>query len=185
MLALEILGSTHGAHCWGIPASSCADRECTDSCSTEGKHTDTIFYVVRQIRLHPRERFILLEIEKGYNKYMEEEDHIHSTLLPAHTHSCCSCCNGSRAAAHGSSSSFSLLLVTSLSALSTILSNISLFYRHFMVNMEGPIALKHGMNCGTICRYTKSGDGSRYFFVYLTKRVFSIGGNKDFIGVAI
>ena len=122
MLALEILGSTHGAHCWGIPASTCADRECTDSCSTEGKHTDTIFYVVRQIRLHPRERFILLEIEKGYNKYMEEEDHIHSTLLPAHTHSCCSCCNGSRAAAHGSSSSFSLLLFSSrshtLSALS-------------------------------------------------------------------
>jgi hypothetical protein len=35
------------------------------------------------------------------------------------------------------------------------------------------------------CRYTTSGDGSR-FFVYLTKRVFFlIGGNKDFIGVAI
>jgi len=30
------------------------------------------------------------------------------------------------------------------------LSNISLLYRHFIVNMEGPIALKHGMNCGTI-----------------------------------
>ena len=30
------------------------------------------------------------------------------------------------------------------------LSNISLLYRHFMVNMEGPIALKHGMNCGAI-----------------------------------
>jgi len=29
-------------------------------------------------------------------------------------------------------------------------SNINLLYRHFMVNMEGPIALKHGMNCGTI-----------------------------------
>jgi len=27
------------------------------------KHTDTIFYVVRQNRLHPRERFILLDIE--------------------------------------------------------------------------------------------------------------------------
>ena len=27
------------------------------------KHTDTIFYVVRQIRLHPRERSILLDIE--------------------------------------------------------------------------------------------------------------------------
>jgi hypothetical protein len=30
------------------------------------------------------------------------------------------------------------------------LSNISLLYRYFMVTMEGPIALKHGMNCGTI-----------------------------------
>jgi len=30
------------------------------------------------------------------------------------------------------------------------LSNISLLYRHFMVNMEGPVALKHGMNYGTI-----------------------------------
>jgi hypothetical protein len=32
---------------------------------------------------------ILLEIEKGYNKYMEEEDYIHSTLLQALTHCCC------------------------------------------------------------------------------------------------
>jgi hypothetical protein len=30
---------------------------------------------------------------------MEEEDYIHSTLLPALTHCCCSCCNGSKAAA--------------------------------------------------------------------------------------
>jgi hypothetical protein len=29
------------------------------------KHTETIFYVVRQNRLHPRERVIVLEIEKG------------------------------------------------------------------------------------------------------------------------
>jgi hypothetical protein len=29
------------------------------------KHTDTIFNVVRQNRLHPRERVIVLEIEKG------------------------------------------------------------------------------------------------------------------------
>jgi len=83
---------------------------------------------------------------------MEEKDYI-----------CCSysCCNGSKAAAIAALS-FSLLLRShshvltfSLSALSTILSliflsNISLLYRHFMVNMEGPIALKHGMNCSTI-----------------------------------
>jgi len=41
----------------GIPAPPCADRGCTDSCSNGGeRHTDTIFYVVRQNRLHPRER---------------------------------------------------------------------------------------------------------------------------------
>ena len=37
-------------------------------------------YMVRQNRLHPRERIHLLEIEKAYNKYMKE-DHIHSTLI--------------------------------------------------------------------------------------------------------
>jgi len=47
--------------------------------------------------------------------------------------------------------SFSPLSCTHSRSLSLIfLSNISLLYRHFMVNMEGPIALKHGMNCGTI-----------------------------------
>jgi hypothetical protein len=46
---------------------------------------------------------------------------------------------------------FSSLHVLTHSHFSHIfLSNISLLYRHFMVNMEGPIALKHGMNCGTI-----------------------------------
>ena len=78
-----------------IPIVGESDRWCTDNCSTEGKHTNIIFNVVRQNRLHPRERSILLEIKKGYNKYMEE-DCIHSTPI---SH----CCNGS-------SSSFSLPL---------------------------------------------------------------------------
>ena len=48
----------------------------------EGKHTDTIFNVVRQNRLHPRERVIVLEIEKGLQYiHVEEEDYIHSTQL--------------------------------------------------------------------------------------------------------
>jgi hypothetical protein len=44
----------------------------------------------------------------------------------------------------------SLLLFTFSHTLCTlsILSNISLLYRHFMVNMEGPIALKHATICG-------------------------------------
>ena len=66
-----------------------SDLWCTDNCSTEGKHTDTIFYVVRQNRLHAWERQYYLEIEKGLQKYMEE-DHIHSTPI---SHCPCSCCN--------------------------------------------------------------------------------------------
>jgi len=60
-----------------------SDRGCTDSCSSEGKaHWDTIFNVVRQNRLHPRERVIVLEIEKGLQYiHVEEEDYIHSTQL--------------------------------------------------------------------------------------------------------
>jgi hypothetical protein len=39
----------------GIPSPPCADRWCTDICSKEAKHTDTIFYVVRQIAyIHER-----------------------------------------------------------------------------------------------------------------------------------
>jgi hypothetical protein len=95
-LSYQLLGNS------GTP---CADRGCTDSCSEKGKaHWHNILRGSANC-LHPRERFILLEIEKGYNKYMEEEDYIHSTLLPALTHSCWSCCNGS-------SSSFSSSLHT-------------------------------------------------------------------------
>jgi len=64
----------------GIPPPPCADRGCTNSCSTEGKaHWHNILRGLANC-LHPRERFILLEIrERIQNKYMEEEDHF--TLL--------------------------------------------------------------------------------------------------------
>jgi len=40
----------------GIPAPPCADRWCSDCCPLEAKHTDSIFYVVRQITyIHGRE----------------------------------------------------------------------------------------------------------------------------------
>jgi len=56
----------------------------------EGKHTDTIFYVVRQIAyIHGRGHFIRDRERKQY-KYMEEEDHFTQTLLPALIHSYCS-----------------------------------------------------------------------------------------------
>jgi hypothetical protein len=51
---------TEGGICWGFPTGGVlifAQRR--------EKHTDTIFNVVRQNRLHPRERVIVLEIEKG------------------------------------------------------------------------------------------------------------------------
>ena len=80
--------SSFGNAVLGIPAPHARTGGVLIVAQRRVKHTDTIFYVVRQNRLHPRERFILLEIEKGYNKYMEEEDYIHSTLLPALTHNC-------------------------------------------------------------------------------------------------
>jgi len=82
------------------------------------KHTDTIFYVVRQIRLHPRERSILLDIE------------IHGRRLHLlqWQQGCCHC-----------SSLFSLyshVLSLSLLFTLTLLSNNCLFYRHFMVRQD-------------------------------------------------
>ena len=60
----------------GISAPPCGTMVFMIIALRRGKHTDTIFYVVRQNRLHPRERVIVLEIEKGLQKYMEED---HST----------------------------------------------------------------------------------------------------------
>jgi hypothetical protein len=88
------------------------------------KHTDTIFYVVRQNRLHPRERFILLDIEIHGRR-------LH--LLPLQQ-GCCHC-----------SSLFSLyshVLSLNLLFTLTLLSNNCLFYRHFMVNIGGANSLK-------------------------------------------
>ena len=52
---------------------------------------------------------------------MEEEDYIHSTLLPTLTHSCCSCCNGSKAAAIAALSFSQLTLTFSLLSSLTLL----------------------------------------------------------------
>jgi len=73
----------------GDSDSPCADRWCIDSCSLEAKHTDTIFNVVRQNRLHPREKSILLESDRErITTHMEEEDHFTQTLLPLLLHCC-------------------------------------------------------------------------------------------------
>ena len=94
-----------------------SDRGCTDNCSKERvKHTGTIFYVVRQIRLHPRERVIVLGIEKGLQQiHGEEEDYI--TLLNSSTLSSRSCCNGSKAAAIAALSFSQLFCTNSLHSL--------------------------------------------------------------------
>ena len=81
----------------GIPAPPCADRGCTDSCSNGGeRHTNTIFNVVRQNRLHPREKSILLESDRErITTHMEEEDHFTQTLFSLLLHCCTrqqSCC---------------------------------------------------------------------------------------------
>jgi hypothetical protein len=115
--------------CWGIPSPPCADRGCTDSCSSEGKHTDTIFNVVRQNRLHPRERVIVLEVEKG----LQNNTWRRITQLPVHTLCCIwqqGCCPWQQLLFFSSSRHFTL---TILSSLTLLLSNISLLYMHFLV----------------------------------------------------
>jgi len=83
------------------------------------KHTDTIFYVVRQIRLHPRERVIVLDIEihgvGGLHllllqllQWQQGCCHYSSLFLSTHTH---------------------VFSHNSLCTLFTLLSNNCLFYR--------------------------------------------------------
>jgi len=72
-------------NCWGIPAPPCADRGCTDSCSSEGKaHWHNILRGSAKPPTSTGESPYYLEIEKGYNKYMEEDHSTPSshTLLP-------------------------------------------------------------------------------------------------------
>jgi hypothetical protein len=112
-LLFTVLGSRHvheasGAHrlSVGDSCSPCADRGCTDSCSTEGKaHWHNILTWFGKLPTSTGESPYYLEIEKVYNKYMEED---HST--PSSLWCSCSCCNGSP--------SLSLGLSTALTALS-------------------------------------------------------------------
>jgi hypothetical protein len=77
--------------------------------------------VVRQNRLRSRERVIVLEIEKGLQHNIWRRRITSTQLNSQLTHSAA---YSSRAAAHGSSSSFSLLLVTLLSHTLTFCSQI-------------------------------------------------------------
>ena len=73
----------------GGSGSPCADQWCSDIFPKETKHTDTIFNVVRENRLHSREMFILLEINREMvTTHMEEGNHITQTLLPLLSHCC-------------------------------------------------------------------------------------------------
>ena len=86
--------------------------------------------------IHGRESILLEIYRERITTYMEEEDHFTPSSLWCSN----SCCNGSKAAAI-TALSFSPLSCThsrshSLSALSQIIMPL---YRHFMVNMEGPV----------------------------------------------
>jgi hypothetical protein len=86
-------------NCWGFRRPHARTGGVLIFAHRRVKHTDTIFYVVRQNRLHPRERVIVLGIEKGLQQiHGEEEDYI--TLLNSSTLSSCSCCHCSSLSLH-------------------------------------------------------------------------------------
>jgi len=93
----------------GDSVSPCAGRWCTDSCSMEVKHTETQYltWFGKTAYIHGRES-ILLEIEKGNNRNTWRR-RITSLKLNSQL---------SHTAAHGSSSSFSLILSTALTIFS-------------------------------------------------------------------
>jgi len=124
--------------CWGIPAPHARTGGVLIVAQRRVKHTDTIFYVVRQNRLHPRERVIVLDIEihggGGLHllllqllQWQQGCCHCSSLFLSTHTH---------------------VFSHNSLCTLFIFALKYSLLYRHFMVNMEGPIALKYATICG-------------------------------------
>jgi hypothetical protein len=82
MLAIEVKGKFPS--CWGFQLPHARTGGVLIVAQRRVKHTDTIFYVVRQNRLHPRERVIVLEIEKG----LQNNTWRRITQLPVHTLSC-------------------------------------------------------------------------------------------------
>jgi hypothetical protein len=106
-------------NCWVIPAPHARTGGVLIFAHRRVKHTDTIFYVVRQIRLHPRERVIVLDIEihgvGGLHllllqllQWQQGCCHYSSLFLSTHTH---------------------VFSHNSLCTLFTLLSNNCLFYR--------------------------------------------------------
>ena len=74
----------HGNCCWGIPSPPCADRGCTDSCSTEGKaHWHNILRGSAKPPTSTGESILLELYRERITTYMEEEDHFTQTQLPA------------------------------------------------------------------------------------------------------
>ena len=104
--------------CWGFRLPHARTGGVLIVAQRRVKHTDTIFYVVRQNRLHPREKSILLEMDRErVTTHMEEEAHFTQTQLSLLSHTAA---QGSRAAALGSysfflSSRISLLFSSTLS----------------------------------------------------------------------
>jgi hypothetical protein len=68
----------------GNPAPPCADRGCTDSCSTEGKaHWHNILRGSAKPPTSTGESILLEIYRERITIYMEEEDHFTQTQLPA------------------------------------------------------------------------------------------------------
>jgi len=145
-------------NCWGIPTPPCADRGCSDFCSTEGKaHWHNILRGLAKLPTSTGES-ILLEIDRErVTTHMEEEAHFTQTQLPLLSHTTV---QGSRAAALGSyslflSSRISLLFSTTLSF---ALTKSCLFYRH----------PRHLFNNGCTWIDTFVNDGCNYHWQMVT-----------------
>jgi len=106
----------------GIPAPPCADRGCTNSCSSEGKaHWHNMLRGSAKPPTSTGESPYYLEIEKGlqHNTWRRR---ITSLKLNSQLSCCtCSCCNGSKAAAIAALHFLSILFTFSpLSSLYTL-----------------------------------------------------------------
>jgi hypothetical protein len=102
------------------------------------KHTDTVFNVVRQNRLHPRERVHFIRDSRKDTKQIHGGGgSLHSNSTPS-SHCCtCSYCNGSKAAAIAALS-FSPLSCTHSRFLSTLCSQQDMpLYRQIWSTWRG------------------------------------------------
>ena len=120
--------------------------------------------MVRQNRLHPRERVIVLEIEKGLQYiHVEEGDYIHSTQLINSSLLHLQLLQWQQGCCHCSSSLFLSILFTQSRSLSHLCSLKScLFYRHPWCCSTCSFVNKGG--CQLLLFFNKGGCQLQLFF---------------------